>query len=138
MFLNIHWKDGVTHWRGLEGNAERIDEFFSKLPPVPVAFAAYTNFLFEIGERSLPNAFRVLEARLKAGDPAKALADSNTVYCLEDILKRYVYGKPDTLKRDPNLRESVLYLLDQLVTAGSSVAYRMRDDFVTPGNAGKS
>jgi hypothetical protein len=138
MFLNIHWKDGVTHWRGLEGKADHLDEFFAKLPPVSVVFAAYTNFLFDIGERSLPRAFRVLESRLRVGDPQKILANRNTVFCLEDILKRYVYGKPDALKRDANLRNSVLYLLDELVNAGSSVAYRMRDDFVTPGNTGQA
>jgi hypothetical protein len=48
-------------------------------------------------------------------------------------VKRYVYGKPEMLKRDRKVRDSVLYLLDQLIAAGSSVAYRMRDDFVTPG-----
>ena len=42
---------------------------------------------------------------------------------------------PDALKQDNLLRNAVLYLLDQLVDAGSSTAYRMRDDFVTPGSS---
>ena len=39
---------------------------------------------------------------------------------------------PSRLKSAPTLRDDVLYILDQLVAAGSSAAYIMRDDFVTP------
>jgi hypothetical protein len=51
---------------------------------------------------------------------------------LASLLRRYVYSRPIELKSKAFLRESVLYLLDTLVEAGSSSAYRMRDDFVTP------
>jgi hypothetical protein len=51
---------------------------------------------------------------------------------LETLLCRYVYGQPMALKKDPSLREAILYLLDVLFESGSSVAYRMRNDFVTP------
>jgi hypothetical protein len=36
------------------------------------------------------------------------------------------------LKQDRTVREAVLYQLDVLVERGSSAAFRMRDDFVTP------
>jgi hypothetical protein len=134
MFFGITWKEGVTHWRHLDGRADRVNEFFTKLPAVAAVFAAYTTFLFEIGERSLPNAFLVVEQRLRAGEPLKILSNSSTVFCMETLLKRYVYGKPVALKGYRQLRNAALYLLDQLVDAGSSTAYRMRDDFVTPGN----
>jgi hypothetical protein len=42
------------------------------------------------------------------------------------------------LKESRPLREAVLHLLDVLVENGSSAAYRMRDDFVTPLTAGLS
>ena len=48
---------------------------------------------------------------------------------------RFVYGKPKLIKEDPEIREAVLFLLDVLVDPGSSYAYRMRDDFVTPIDA---
>jgi hypothetical protein len=43
-----------------------------------------------------------------------------------------VYGRPLELKQDPRIRDAVLYLLDVLVDCGSSAAFKMRDDFVTP------
>ena len=36
------------------------------------------------------------------------------------------------LKRQRELREAILSLLDLLVENGSSAAFRLRDDFVTP------
>jgi hypothetical protein len=51
---------------------------------------------------------------------------------LEALLQRYVYRKPLELKSQGDLREAVLFLLNLLVECGSSTAFRMRDDFVTP------
>lgn len=60
------------------------------------------------------------------------LAVSNTVFLLEVVLQRHVYGRPLELKKSQHTREAVIFLLDVLVESGSSAAFRMRDDFVTP------
>jgi hypothetical protein len=137
MFLGLSWKDGVRHWPRLEGFAHLIDEFFQSLPPKPTVFRYYLNFLFEIGEHSLPHAFVILASRMSVGQPSHILADSNSRFMLEGLLRPFVYGKPMELKTKSELRNAVLTLLDELVAAGSSAAYRMRDDFVTPGGATK-
>jgi hypothetical protein len=51
---------------------------------------------------------------------------------LEILLRRHVYGRPLELKRNVELRDAILLLLDVLIEHGSSAAFRMRDDFVTP------
>jgi hypothetical protein len=132
IFLGIQWKEGVRHWRVLEGNAGRIDGFFRRLPRVAIVFGAYSRFLNSIGERSLPAAFVHLSQHLQGAIPAMALGGTNTLYYLENALRGWVYGRPAALKQDKTVRDAVLHLLDQMVEAGSSVAYRMRDDFVTP------
>ena len=63
------------------------------------------------------------------------LESKNTVFYLEMLLQRYVYAEPRRLKVDPGLRTAALFILDELADAGSSVAYRMREDFVTPADA---
>lgn len=55
----------------------------------------------------------------------------NTVFMLEVLLQRHVYGRPEELKQNQALRDAILLLLDFLVESGSSAAFRMRDDFVT-------
>jgi len=54
------------------------------------------------------------------------------MFMLESLLQRYVYGRPLELKTDASVRAAVLDVLDMLVENGSSAAFRMRDDFVTP------
>lgn len=132
MFLTYGWKDEVRHWRSLEGRAHSIHALFESLPATAIVLDDYLRFLYHVGERSLPEAFVRVARALRNADPRRMLAVSNTVFLLEVLLQRQVYGRPLQLKREPELREAVLELLDALVEAGSSAAFRMRDDFVTP------
>lgn len=132
IFLGGYWKENVRHWRRLEGQGHRVDELAARFRGSAVVFDAYCRFLYDIGETSLPKAFVILADSLAAGDPTMMLADRNTVFLLESLLRRHVYAEPYRLKSDPAVRTAVLALLDHLVEAGSSAAYRMRDDFVTP------
>jgi len=126
------WKEGVRHWRFLDGHAHLIHEFFDSLPATSVILDSYVSFLYKIGEESLPDAFKNVAGALQRGNPADMLKMSNTVYMLETLLQRHVYTRPMELKSNPDLRNAVLYILDCLVEVGSSTAFRMRDDFVTP------
>jgi hypothetical protein len=132
IFLTAWWKDNVRHWRSLEGYAHNVDGLFDALPPVWIVLYSYIRFLYHIGERSMPAAFVRIANALRRGSPADMLRESNTVFMLEVLLQRHVYARPLELKRDPALREAILYVLDVLVESGSSAAFRMRDDFVTP------
>ena len=95
----------------------------------------YLQFLYHVGEQSLPGAFIRIAKRLQQGDPGQMLKNGNTVFMLEVLLQRHVYGRPLELKRQSDLRDAILVLLDMLVEQGSSAAFRMRDDFVTPMSA---
>jgi hypothetical protein len=132
IFLTAYWKDNVRHWKFLDGYAHLVHALFESLPPTSIVLDDYVRFLYHIGERSLPDAFvRVAEA-LRRSDAEKMLKKTNTVFLLEVLLQRHVYGRPLELKSDPRIREAVLFILDSLVETGSSAAFRMRDDFVTP------
>ncbi|NLE73997.1 MAG: AAA family ATPase [Actinobacteria bacterium] len=132
IFLTAWWKDNVRHWRSLEGYAHNVDALFNALPSVWIVLDSYVRFLYHIGERSMPTAFVHVANALGRGDPTDMLRESNTVFMLEVLLQRHVYARPMELKRDPALRKAVLDVLDALVASGSSAAFRMRDDFVTP------
>lgn len=132
IFLGSWWKEKVRHWRSLEGHAGNVHALFEDLPPSSTALDDYLRFLYHVGEQSLPDAFIRIARRLQQGDPPRMLRKGNTVFLLEVLFQRYVYGRPLELKRQRELREAVLVLLDLLVENGSSAAFRMRDDFVTP------
>ena len=132
VFLTLHWKDDVRHWQFVDGHAHLVHALFEALPTTSIVLDAYARFLYHIGDRSLPDAFVRVGDALRRGNTQKMLARSNTVFVLEVLLQRYVYGRPLELKGDKRIRDAVLFILDCLVEAGSAAAFRMRDDFVTP------
>lgn len=132
IFLGSWWKENVRHWKSLEGYAHHVSDLFIALPPSPTVYNCYLRFLYHIGEQSLPKAFTLLSNVLSGADAGAMLGGKDTIFMLESLLQRHVYGRPLELKRDSAVRQAVLHLLDALVESGSSAAYRMRDDFVTP------
>lgn len=135
LFLGTQWKDTTKHWHSLEGHVQHIHNLFESLAPSACVMDAYIRFLYHVGEQSLPQAFVQIHKKAIEGDPKQLLGNSNTRYRLEVLLQRYVYSKPLLLKDKAALREAVLMLLDALIDLGSSAAFRMRDDFVTPISA---
>ena len=117
LFLNIAWKPEATHWPFLDNNSRRLDSLLKTLPHATQVLAAYTKFLFNIGEKSLPAAFISVEYCLRNGDSVAILSNADSKFVLERLLRVFVYGKPLTLKSDPSLRSAVLFILDELVEA---------------------
>ena len=132
IFLTLYWNENVRHWRSLEGHSHRVHALFEALPHNGVALERYLAFLYHIGEQSLPDAFARVAQRLRKGGVKALVKNEESMFLLEVLLQRYVYGRPAELKADHRMQEAVLYLLDALVEGGSSAAFRMRDDFVTP------
>jgi hypothetical protein len=135
IFLGSGWKDEVRHWKSLEGYAHHVHKLFEELPATATVLEDYVRFLYHIGEQSLPGAFVLVSKQIHIGDSRRMLGNSNTMFMLEVLLQRNVYGKPLELKRELTVRDAVLALLDLLVENGSSAAFRMRDDFVTPASS---
>lgn len=132
IFLTAFWKDNVRHWQSLDGYAHLVHALFEALPPTSIVLDDYARFLYHIGEKSLPDAFVRVADALRRGNVQDMLKKANTVFLLEVLLQRHIYGRPLELRRDQNMRQAVLFLLDSLVETGSAAAFRMRDDFVTP------
>lgn len=134
LFLGVPWNEGVHHWQRLAGEAVRLDSLFKVLPPSAQVLNEYCRFLFSVGQQSLPAAFLLIADKLKETPPGKLLLFPEVVFFLEVIMRRWVYSQPRKLKSDPALQEAALLILDGSVEAGSSHAYRMRDDFVSPND----
>jgi len=135
LFLDVPWNKGVRSWHRMTDNEARLDRFFEALPPSAPALVAYTRFLSQVGEKSLPGAFVLVAAKLRQAGGRVSLLTSEAQFYLESLLRRWVLSHPGKLKERSDLRDSVLFILDELVQAGSSVAFRLRDDFVTPISA---
>jgi len=132
IFLSSGWKDNVTHWKSLKGFEHNLNSLFESLPFSPVVLDKYLRFLFNIGKNSLPSAFPFISNSLMKVDGKDVDLDSNTIFLLEVLLQRHVYGRPLELKMNVIMRTAIFFLLEFLVKNGSSAAFQMRDDFITP------
>jgi hypothetical protein len=131
IFLGLPWSRELKHWEPLTGQQQRLDALALSLPNHHRVLDEYVMYLYFIGEHSLPKSFITLATLLERGN-GSLLSQSQTIFHLGRVLQVFVYGKPIQLKSSPAIQAAVLKILDALVEAGSSVAYRMRDDFVTP------
>jgi len=94
----------VRHWDRLEGQVHRVDELAARFQGSAAVFDAYCRLLHDIGETALPRAFVILENSLAVGDPVAMLAERNSVFLLESLLRRYVYAEPHRLDPKQTLR----------------------------------
>ena len=128
MLFNIGWIDDPRKLPLLVGHGDDVNRFVASLPAEQPVLRSFARYLYSVGESALPEALTVMADRLQAG----GALDGRAVFYLVATLKRHVYGQPQSLKTDPALRNATLMILDRLVEAGSSTAYKMRDDFTTP------
>jgi hypothetical protein len=57
IFFVTSWKKEIRHWWGLDGFAGHVHALFDDLPASSTVLDNYLRFLYNIGERSLPEAF---------------------------------------------------------------------------------
>jgi hypothetical protein len=131
LFLNSNWKDTARDWVPLHGNEQRIQNLFNTIPPSDAVLSAYACFLYKIGATTLPLPLIAIATKLKEQDRRLVLSEV-AVFYLERILTRLIQGGPRSALGHDDVRNAVLFLLDELVEYGSSTAYKLRDDFVTP------
>jgi hypothetical protein len=112
--MRVPWKEGVKEWAPLTEQRERIRVLVSAVGQYPAAFEAICRLLHSVGGVFLPEAFLWVDQCLQNGEPGKMLVDKNTVFCLENILRRAIYGTPAQLRETNELRSAVIRILDKL------------------------
>ena len=130
LFLGENWGE-ARDWKPLHGEDRRIRAFFDSLPASRQGFEDFSYFLATIGSPALPDALVSVANKIPQTDAPSLFSEIATFY-FETIFTRLVYGGNRGIRVEPPLRQSVMILLDVLVATGSSVAYKLRDDFLTP------
>jgi hypothetical protein len=131
-FLNTMWKEGIRSWSRLGDHFAEVDRFFKRLPPSGFALGRYCHYLYHIGKDSLPNAYILIADKGGTSLASRIEEDDNTRWYLESLIARSMFESLGSLKRSDRLRKALLEVLDALVQTGSSIAFQLRDDFVTP------
>jgi hypothetical protein len=131
-FLNIKWADGIRSWTRLGQHWKDIDALFLALPTSTFVLHSYANYLYHIGEGSLPNAFILITRKFGDQLGESFVADDTLRWYLDALVSRCLFENLASIRKSAPMRGAMMAILDALVHAGSSIAFQLRDDFVTP------
>jgi hypothetical protein len=132
LFLNTLWKEKIQTWSRLGEHYRDIDWLYQQMPPSAFVLEKYAHYLYHIGGASVPQALVSISNKLGNHLDAAIAADGDNIWYFDTLLSRAMYADLPKLKETQPLRNAVMSILDALVNAGSSIAFRLRDDFVTP------
>ncbi len=131
LFFDIPWNPGVREWAPLQGHEREVWSLFKRLAPSAELIEVFTGFLRTVGSVLVLDALPDVSEKLADGS-GKGRLTAKAIQRLEPVLSRLIYGGSIPIRRDEPLRTGTLTLLDAMIDGGSSSAYRMRDDFLTP------
>ncbi len=131
LFLGISWKPTTTEWDSLAGEGNRLLQFFRNLPAGHKMITSFSILAARFQSELIPGSLPVLSEKL-AGLPDHTSVSQAAIASVETILTNLVYTGASEIRSEPSKRTATLELLDMLVEAGSSAAFKLRDDFLTP------
>lgn len=127
LLLDIEWKKESSHWKVLENKREfyhqMIKDFGAKRTQSMV------NLFSTAGEKTfLPEGISWLVNIYKADMTATASLISTSA---ERMIERLFYNHISIIKKNKNLIEDFLWILNRMVDLGSSEAYLFRENVIT-------
>jgi hypothetical protein len=131
LFLEISWKADTREWRPLMGHGHLLLTLFRELPPSASTLSSFSKLAARFQNEFVPKALPAISEKL-AALPYRSYLARSTMESLENMLEPLIFSGASDIRRKPELRTAVLNLLNMLVDAGSSPAFKMRDDFLTP------
>lgn len=132
LLAHPYWNESAREWHSIK---ERDNIFFNKasrdMGHCPSVLYSISKLLYGIGSMYLNNGIIWISRMLREND--NLLVDKlevNTIYYLENLLKRFIYIDREKIKKERKLKQEVLIILNFLVKKGSVVGYMLRENIL--------
>lgn len=132
LFAQVVWKETASEWHTLKDENKIFFKTISEeIGHCPSALYAISKLLNDIGSSYLNDGVSWISDILKKNkDLLNAKLETNTIYYLENLIKKYIYKNREKIKRTKQLKQEVLIILDFLIEKGSVVGYMLRDNIL--------
>lgn len=132
LFAATSWRKGANEWHSL---TEKENAFFAKaakdLGKNPATLYSLGRILNGIGSRYLDDGVLWISKMISNNENLKTDGlETNTVYYLENIMRKFALAKRQKIKSSVRLKKDVLIILDYLISKGSITAYLIRQDIL--------
>ena len=124
--------DDLKNWDSLKPeNKSFFSELSKSIGASPAALYAISLLLFGKGSHYLDQGIFWISTII-ANNPelAKLKLETNTIYYLENITRRYLLSNRDEVRRTKNKKEQILIILQFLIEKGSAVGYMVRENIL--------
>lgn len=130
LFGQSHWKESASEWHTFKEEDKRFfREISEKIGHCPSTLYSISKLLNGIGSSYLNDGVSWLSHMLEKNKTSlSGKLQTNTVYYLENLVRKYVYVNRERIKRTRELKQDVLTILDFLIQKGSVVGYMLREN----------
>lgn len=132
LFANVPWKETAREWRSFNVENKRFfREISIKIGHCPSTLYSLCKLLNSIGSGYLLSGVAWISEMLNREEVLwNSKLDTNTVYYLESIIKRYIYLQREDIRKMKKQKREVLVILNFLVEQGSVVGYMLREKII--------
>lgn len=132
LFAQNLWKETASEWHTFKnGNKRFFKKMSEKIGHCPSALYAISKLLNDIGSSYLNDGVSWISDILQSNnDLLNAKLETNTIYYLENLARKYIYKNREKIKKTKRLKQEVLIILNFLIEKGSVVGYMLRENIL--------
>ena len=132
LFAQTYWKETAKEWHTLKDeNKKFLRDIAKEIGHCPSALYSISKLLNDIGSSYLADGVSWISYMLGNNkELVDAKLETNTLYYLENLVKKYVFENREKIKRTKKLKQDVLLILDFLTERSSVVGYLLRENIL--------
>ncbi len=131
LFAEVPWKEDAKEWRSFKEKQKRFfREVSSKIGHCPSTLYSISKLLNDIGSIYLDDGIGWFSTMLEDKNYITKKLETNTIYYLENSVKRYIFKNREAIKRSVTLKNKLLVILNFLIEKGSVTGYMLRESII--------
>jgi hypothetical protein len=132
LFAQTLWREDAKSWHVMKrDNIKLIKNASSDLGHCSSTLYSISKFLNDIGSEFLDDGVNWVFDMLKNNSNLwNTKLEVNTIYYIENLIKKFIYKNREKIKRDVGLKQKILIILEFLIKKGSVVGYMLRENIL--------
>lgn len=132
LLADLEWNESAKEWHTLKDEDYLFfDDFIDQLPNYPAVLYSIACLIDGIGNRYFRKGITWISKIIIASNGFENIKiDSNTMFLVESVIRKYVLLYRDEIRRKRSLLEEVIIILNWLVNRGSVIGYMVREDIL--------
>jgi len=132
LFASLPWNETAKDWHTLKiENSGFLKSIIENLGHCPSTLYSVSKLLNGIGSIYLYNGILWISEMIKNNkNMHEEKLEVNTVYYLENIIRKYIYENLENIKRNIYLKHDILVILDFLIEKESVIGYMLRENIL--------